>query len=62
MLSLGYYKPNVYLVALSQYVMKDGWHVHTANNVSLSLDKWRHLVSMLDEIEADIQEHTQIPL
>jgi len=54
MISLGYYKPNVYLVALSQYVMKDGRHVHTSNNVSLSLDKWRLLVSMLDEIEADI--------
>ena len=62
MLSLGYYKPDVYLVALSHYVLKDGRHVHAGNNVSLTLEKWRLLMSMLGEIEADIEAHKLIPM
>ena len=54
MLSLGFYKPDVYCVSLCQYVQRDGIHVHAGNNVTLSLDKWRLLISMLPEIEADI--------
>jgi hypothetical protein len=56
MLSLGFYKPDVYCVSLCHYILREGRHLHAAggSNITLSLEKWRELISWLPMIEADI--------